>query len=147
MLHRPCHLLALISLLITSLALPAAADQLPIIVNEPKEDNPPREWNSHIDNEAYLKRLRRQRQEQVTTPPSVIHVERSRHGSWPGKHAPSSGMESWEVEYHTPGYSLIYRERYRPNDLPHTIILPVKRKHTPHPEPYHNGPMKRRKPR
>lgn len=140
---RSCLLLALISLLTTGQALPVAAAQLPIIVNEPAKDNPPKEWNSHIDNAAYLQQLRRQRRQQDTAPPPIIHIERSRHGSRPDAHDFPSGMESWEVEYRPPGYSLIYRERYRPNDLPYTIILPAKRKPIPYPEPYGKKPERR----
>ena len=122
-----------------------AASQLPIIVNGPRQEKPPAKWNSHIDNATYLEHLRRQRQTQLTAPSPVLRVEKSFSGPLSRKRHPHSSPESWEIEYHTPGYSLIYRENYRLNEVPRTIIVPPRREYPSHPiRPTNRHPVRQR---
>lgn len=102
------------------------ANSLPIIVSGEDDSGVPKKWNSHIDNQAYLERKRQQRSRQTPAISPIIRIERE--GRFPTDRARHRGENSWEIEYHTPGYSLIYRENYRPNELPTTFIRPLPKK-------------------
>lgn len=110
-------------LLFFTFLLPVEAQKLEIRTSTP----PPQEeynqnWNSHIDNQAYLEKRSRQAAAQSTPP--VIIIERHNEQRYPHSDCDSRSCNSWEVEYHSPGYSFSYRENYHLNHFPPAYIIP-----------------------
>ncbi len=75
-------------------------------------------WNSHIDNQLYLQKLRLQNGNSYQPQPTVIIVNRKtqrRQQEHREKGCLYLGCESWGVQYQTENYSFSYQEGYRPN--------------------------------
>lgn len=88
-------------------------------------------WNSHIDNQAYLDQLRRQR-ESGFSPPPVIIIDRAREQRSPSRryYCPYDDCgDSWGIEYHDQNSSIIYRENYRINPHPPILLRPEPRRY------------------
>lgn len=105
------------TLLLFTAVQPAASQQSQISPPAETTDGEYKEnWNSHIDNQAYLEQRRRQRDRTMTTPPVIIIERYTEQGYSPRRdcyHGDCS--DSWEMEYHDQNSSVIYRERYSPN--------------------------------
>ncbi|WP_163339096.1 hypothetical protein [Desulfopila sp. IMCC35008] len=107
-----------------------AGEQLTIIDSsqsgtETGEDD---NWNSHIDNQAYLREYeqRRRRIEQDNQPIIIIN----RETAYP---YPRGKCDSETVYVQSGGSMLIYSDRYRTNCYPRHVIVPVRRPVRPAP--------------
>lgn len=76
-------------------------------------------WNSHIDNQAYLRdyEQRRRRIEQNNQPIIIINKDTSYPHRW-------RKCDSETVYVQSGGTTLIYSDRYRTNCYPHHVIVP-----------------------
>jgi hypothetical protein len=127
-----CYRLALIVILVCcSAALSFAGGQPKIIDSSSAEtiEDDGDNWNSHIDNQAYLKDYenRRRRIEERNTPPIVI-IKKETYVPYGRRNC-----DSETVYVQSGGSTLIYADGYRTNCYPHHVIVPVRRPVRPTP--------------
>lgn len=97
-----------------------------------EEDN----WNSHIDNQAYLNSYWQRKNSpgaQVRGGSPVIIVNRNAHQSFRHRYRPG-WCDSWGVTYRQGDTWINYRQNYRPNCGGQVIIVPDRDR--PRPTPY-----------
>ena len=120
------------------LAQPAIAAELDIQLTDKENvlvDDQQARWNSHIDNQAYLKRMRQARQYSSATPsmgPGIIVIDRQGN-----RDCRYRDCDSWSVQYETGNSSFSYKEGYRPTRVVPVIIVPQHYGYPPSPRPRH----------
>lgn len=77
-------------------------------------------WNSHIDNQAYIRDYEQRRRQGVLDDQPIIIINRQR--SYPNRWRT---CDSETVYVQSGGSTLIYSDRYRTNCYPHHVIVPV----------------------
>lgn len=103
---------------------PEYIDSSPTETTTDDDDN----WNSHIDNQAYLREYeqRRRRIKQNNQPIIIINRQTVSPYGW-------RNCDSETVYVKSGGSTLVYSDRYRTNCYPHHVIVPVRRPVRPTP--------------
>ncbi len=116
--------------------------ELPVAVApQQQEDEYNEDWYGHIDNQAYLERRKRLREEQQDMAPIVIVDSlESRDAIIHDWYCGECGSRL--IEYYRPDYTFSYRDGYRPNRPPPVYIRTAPHNH--HRERY--GPEHRVRP-
>lgn len=78
-------------------------------------------WNSHINNQAYLQQLQRQNNSSSSHNSTVIVLQREKQSSLSRSRSNRHnnciylGCDSWGAQYQSNNFSFSYQEGYRPN--------------------------------
>lgn len=104
---------------------PAWSQQLAIISSpQVQQDEYNQNWQRHIDNKAYLERLKQRNSPTARPTPTILFIDKRRERPSPQQGCAAPNSNGWAIEYHNGSTSIIYREGYRPNRLNPVYLRP-----------------------